>query len=238
MLRFNLSTYHRSSSPSLRGTPSYKHQDALKAPVGIQHLLEVYDDYPLVVKERDGALDAISRSEEAAIEAERLRDEMKAALEKEREERAAEVVEAANEKARAEKALEKRVRGELDPQIKELEEELKMMTDGRDKLTSERDGWKAKMEGWLEARDRLDRERKKALNAEKQAEAERQTLDVKMRDLVKGIMEATVTSSGKAATTEKVSTGKGTVEKPVTEKGSTPIKASSATDRVSKTEDD
>ncbi len=173
---------------------------AKAAPIGIARLLEVYDDYPLVVQERDTAQDTLAQNEEELIEARRQRNEIEMELEKVRETAKSDAETARVEKAQAEKDVEERVRGEGDKKysdmekeknkrISELELKLRNMTSERDSLRTERQGWRTRMSEWLENRDKLDEERRKAVEAETQREVERAALDVKMRDLVKGIVE-------------------------------------------------
>ncbi|ORY21161.1 hypothetical protein BCR39DRAFT_562747 [Naematelia encephala] len=168
--------------------------------IGLSRLLEVYDEYPNVVAELESTISQLHLAEESQRNANLKRFEVEEELVKEKEGRAkdAENAEKAKvaalalfkeEKEKAEQAMDKKVRGELDPKIKALEEKLKTTETEREKWKSESEVRRKKMEGWIESMEKLNKERNDADAREIKAAEERKVVDVKLRELDKTILD-------------------------------------------------
>ena len=173
--------------------------------VGIAELLAAYDDYPRLVRERDAARAKVEGALESAREAEDGRDDLVLQLEKEKAGRENDASRAVEHCKEAEKTVDKNVRAELDPKIKELQKQVADLTKDRSRLTDEVATLRRQMGGWISSLDRLRRERSDAATAEKKAEEQRMTLNTKLRDLdeeiLQGLRKASVTNKVDSAAT-------------------------------------
>lgn len=170
-------------------------------PMDIGKLLEIYDDYPLVVRSLQATTDKLDRAEEVARKADARREQVEGELETEKKGRAADKKTAEQERdlalktAKAEKeaaikATDKKVREELDPRIAELEKKLKEMTTSRDTLQGQLTAWEKKLSGYATQMEKMHKEREAALKQDREAHEKRMTLADKLRTLDEEILES------------------------------------------------
>lgn len=185
--------------------------------VPLDALLEVYDDYPLLVKDYENQSERLRLVEKDSDEANTKREETQALLDQERHGRAEDANIAKVTKAQAEKDVEKRVRGELDPKIAELEKKLREMTKDRDEIKAELKYRTNKLESWTGDLARLHGETNSQMEREiKAAEDRRLVLEKSkklhmeilsgLRDISERPEHLVSTSSNKAASTKAAST--------------------------------
>lgn len=124
-----------------------------------------------------------------AIEKERaeVAEDDKARLEGElREEKAgrkADGITAGKDLKTAEAEREKKIRGVLEPKVKDLEEKLKRVETERDGLKKEVNEKTQGMNKWILAMEKLHKEREAADTKERTAAEERKKLDTKLKEL-------------------------------------------------------
>lgn len=168
-------------------------------PVGIDRLLATYDEYPHVVSKLENAQMALERADidSQAAEDRKLQAEAELQAEKDAREQDRRVADhateealkkARKEKTEAEKAMEKRVRGELDPKIEDLTKKLKTMTTDRDDLKKELNSLRSQMTGWVNTMERLSKERIDREDKEAKAAEERKRLATTLRELDEEIL--------------------------------------------------
>ncbi|KAK8849367.1 hypothetical protein IAR55_004699 [Kwoniella newhampshirensis] len=183
-----------SGPSSVTGRPSRVRGTAERArppdsQIGIARLLEVYDDYPHVLESLELTTQRLELAEERKHEADSQRAEMEAELKKEKEERIAEAETAKKEKKEAELAMDKKVRGELDPKIKDLQRRLKLVEEERDKTKKELLARTSKMSGWISGMEKLQKERELAEQREVKAAEDKKKVDVKLKEMDVSILD-------------------------------------------------
>lgn len=154
-----------------------------KEAIGINRLLETYDEF--------AHLTQVVASQEAELASERNRaeeaEDAKAALEielrDEREGRKSDGVKAGKDLKAAEVEREKKIRGDLEPKIKDLQERLKKVELERDGLKKEVQEKVVGMNKWIAAMEKLNKSRAEAENRERVAAEERKKLDEKLKEL-------------------------------------------------------
>lgn len=154
-----------------------------KENIGVTRLLETYDEF--------AHLQQVVASMEAELAAERERAEVaedaKAALEiqlrEEKDGREADGVKGGKDLKAAEVAREKKIRGDLEPKIKDLTEKLAKTEKERNELKKE---VKEKVDGmnrWIVSLEKLSKDRALAEGRERTAAEERKKLDEKLKEL-------------------------------------------------------
>lgn len=163
------------------------------AHVPLDKLLEVYDDYPLLVKDYENLSERLRLAEQSEEEANNIRENTQVLLDKERNLREDDRKQAIKDKAQAEKDVDKRVRGELDPKIAALEKKLKEMTADRDATREELKYRTDKLELWTGDLARLHGETNAQAERETKAAEERQKVLEKSKtlhmEILKGLRE-------------------------------------------------
>ncbi|WWD19981.1 hypothetical protein CI109_104454 [Kwoniella shandongensis] len=188
------STKSGPSSGSVTGRPSRVRGTAerIRPPdsqIGIAKLLEVYDDYPHVLDSLEITTERLELAEERKHEAEVDRAEALAELKSEKEGRAADAETAKKEKRQAELDVDKKVRGELDPKIKDLQRRLKLVEEERDKTKKELLARTSKMSGWISGMEKLQKERELAEQREVKAAEDKKKVDVKLKEMDVDILD-------------------------------------------------
>lgn len=189
---------------SLGGSSARKGADVMPAPLArdpmdIGKLLEVYDDYPLVVRTLQATTNKLDEAEVTASKALARQEvlERELAAEKQGRERDRQTAdqdrELASKTAKAEKesaikSTDKRVRDELNPRIADLERQLKEMTTSRDGLRRDLDNWKERLGGWATRMESMHKEREAALVRDREAHEKRMALAEKLGSLDEEIL--------------------------------------------------
>ena len=179
--------------------------------IDLKKLLEVYDDYPVVLHSLERTHDALERAEDDARVAEERKDHADEELRVEKEEREKDRKQAEKDKKDAIKRTDEKVRAELDPKIKELQEKLKAMTTDRDTQKKELGELRGKMNGWISGMDKLHKERIAGEEREVKAAEERKKLAEKLKELDEEILDGlrsahdkpTTSSASRAASTHR-----------------------------------
>jgi chromosome segregation ATPase len=197
----------RSVSQSLRTPPGqHRHQPEPRrqpdSQIGIARLLEAYDDYPRVVADLDNAVHKLEIAEEQAHLADTQRDEMEQELMTERDGRKADGIKAKEDLAAAEVAREKKIRGDLEPKIKDLETKLKTVTAEKNKLDQELKERRAEMSKWIAMMEKIQKDRKGIEEREAKALEDRKKVDKDLKDLdvllLDGLKEAALAPDERA----------------------------------------
>lgn len=168
--------------------------------IDLKKLLQVYDDYPVVLNNLERTHDALERAEEDARVAEERKEQADQDLRIEKEEREEDRKQAEKDQKDAIKRTDKKVRAELDPKIKELEEKLMAMTTDRDTQKKELGDLRTKMNGWISGMDRLHKERIAGEEREVKAAEERKKLADKLKELDDEILEGLRSAHDKPST--------------------------------------
>jgi chromosome segregation ATPase len=169
--------------------------------IDLKKLLEVYDDYPVVLNSLERTHDALDRAEEDARVAEERKEQADEELRVEKEERERERKKAEKDQKEAIKRTDDKVRAELNPKIKDLEEKLKAMTLDRDTQKKDLGELRGKMHGWISGMDRLHKERIAGEEREVKAAEERKKLADKLKALDDEILEGLRNATDKPTTT-------------------------------------
>jgi chromosome segregation ATPase len=157
--------------------------------VPLDKLLQVYDDYPLLVKDYENLSERFRLAEEETDRVNRHREELQAELDQERAGREEDKIRAREAKEQAERDTNRKVRDELDPKIAELERRLKEMTKERDEYRDELKARTTKMDGWVGQLARLHGESAQQAEREAKAAEERQKVLERSRKLNLEILE-------------------------------------------------
>ena len=191
--------------PSSRAAGPRVHAQA--GGIGVQKLLETYDDYHHLVSVLEATEADLRVSEERAELAERERAQLVEDLQEEQEGRKADKaaaadrldVEVAGRKddgvkakealAAAEKAREKKIRDELEPKVADLEKRLAEEKEARAKVQAELDERRNGMQTWIDKMDGIHRSRQAAVDKEVAAAAERKKADEGLNELHEGILK-------------------------------------------------
>jgi chromosome segregation ATPase len=171
-----------------------------REPIGVEKLVELYDDYPRVLRSLEATLDRAEKAEADVRTTEDERDNLHDELERERAARksdnrkAIHEAEAATkwateEKLAADKAREDKIRGELQPRIDELSAKLKETTADRDLLRKDLDTMRVQLHSWIEGMERLRKDRQEAEDREKKAAEDRAALMQKTKGFDEQILE-------------------------------------------------
>jgi chromosome segregation ATPase len=179
--------------------------------IDLKKLLEVYDDYPVVLNSLERTHDALERAEDDARVAEERKEHADEELRVEKEEREKDRKQAEKDKKDAIKRTDEKVRAELDPKIKELQEKLKAMTTDRDTQKKELGELRGKMNGWISGMDKLHKERIAGEEREVKAAEERKKLAGKLKELDEEILDGlrsahdkpTASSASRATSTHR-----------------------------------
>lgn len=180
-------------------TDSTRFRSSDKA-IDLKKLLEVYDDYPVVLNSLERTHVALDRAEEDARVAEERKEQADEDLRVEKEERERDRKKAEKDQKDAIKRTDDKVRAELNPKIKDLEEKLKAMTLDRDTQKKELSGLRGKMNGWISGMDKLHKERIAGEEREVKAAEERQRLADKLKALDEEILEGLRSATDKPST--------------------------------------
>lgn len=174
--------------------------------IGVQKLLETYDDYHHLVAVLEATEADLRVSEERAALAERERAQLVEDLQDEQEGRKADKaaagerldaevagrkddgVKAKEALTAAEEAREKKVRDELEPKIADLEKRLAEEKAARAKVQAELDERRDGMQAWIDKMDTIHRSRRAAVDKEAAAAAERKKADEGLNELHEGIL--------------------------------------------------
>lgn len=151
--------------------------------VPLKELLEVYDDYPLLVKDYENQGERLRLAEQAADDAHIKQEEVQSLLDREKEGREEDGRIAKEVKAKAERDVEARIRGELQPKIDELERKLREMTQDRDEIKDELKYRTNKLEMWTSDLARLHGETNSQTEREMKAAEERRLVLEKSKKL-------------------------------------------------------
>jgi hypothetical protein len=168
--------------------------------IDLKKLIEVYDDYPIVLNSLERTHDALDRAEDDARVAEERKDQADEELRLEKEEREKERKKAEKDQKDAIKRTDEKVRAELNPKIKDLEDKLKAMTLDRDTQKKDLGELRTKMNGWISGMDKLHKERIAGEEREVKAAEERQKLADKLRALDDEILEGLRSATDKPKT--------------------------------------
>jgi chromosome segregation ATPase len=171
-----------------------------REPIGVEKLVELYDDYPRVLRSLEATLDRAEKAEADVRTTEDERDNLHDELERERaarksdnrkaiHEAEAATKRATEEKLAAEKAREDKIRGELQPRIDELSAKLKETTADRDLLRKDLDTMRVQLHSWIEGMERLRKDRQEAEDREKKAAEDRAALMQKTKGFDEQILE-------------------------------------------------
>ena len=163
----------------------------------MKKLLEVYDDYPVVLHSLERTTAALERAEEDARIADEQREHTEQDLKYEKEEREKDRKQAEKDQKDAVKRRDEKVRAELDPKIKDLEEKLKAMTTDRDTQKKDLGDLRTQMGGWINSMDKLHKERVAGEEKEAKAAEERAKLATKLKTLDDEILQGLKAASEK-----------------------------------------
>lgn len=166
--------------------------------IDLKKLLEVYDDYPVVLHSLERTSDALQRAEEDARVAEDKKEQTEEDLKHEKEEREKDRKQAEKDQKDAVKKMEDKVRAELNPKIKDLEDKLKKMTTDRDTQKRELGELRNQMSGWISSMDKLHKERQAGEEKEAKAAEERKKLAEKLKTLDNDILQGLKKAAEKA----------------------------------------
>lgn len=164
------------------GSESTRFRSSDKA-IDLKKLLEVYDDYPVVLHSLERTTIALQHAEDDIRVAEERKEHADEDLKLEKEEREKERKQAEKDQKDAIKSTDNKVRAELNPKIKALEEKLKAMTTDRDTQKKELGDLRGQMGGWITSMDKLHKERIAGEVKEVKAAEERQKLADKLKTL-------------------------------------------------------
>lgn len=166
--------------------------------IDLKKLLEVYDDYPVVLHSLERTSAALARAEDDARVADEHKEQTDADLKYEKEEREKDRKQAERDQKDAVKKRDEKVRAELNPKIKELEEKLKAMTTDRDTQRKDLGDLRRQMGGWITSMDKLHKERVAGEEKEVKAAEERAKLATKLKTLDDEILQGLKAASEKA----------------------------------------
>lgn len=184
---------------SIRKDP-YVPGQTTRDPIGLARLLEVYDDYPVVLRSLEAATTASEAASEAAQAATARAEGLETELSSEREGRKADskrakddadlaLKTAAAQKAAAETARETKVRAELQPKIDDLQRRFAAMKADRDRLRADLEEKRVQYAAWVGQMEGLHARRQEAEERERKAEEDRRALASEMRELDQQITE-------------------------------------------------
>ena len=186
-----------------------------KDPIGVGRLLEVYDDYPKVVRSLEYQMDrADQATEEARLATERAEEQ--ALLATERAEELASLKEELNKVQEAKAKTDKKVKDDLEPEIKELKTKLKSVTEQRDKTQKELDAKRKQLGGWITKVEAMRKNRKEIEEHEQKAAELRTNLASKAEELDDELLEGLRLAEKPALDESKSGTGKSAGSEPTT----------------------